>query len=89
MEKYLSPAEVASLLGISRKRAYRLVAGLPHLHIGRLVRVAERDLKAFIAQNSKPGWFASASADKEGEQALPGWARPLRVRRRGSPKRST
>lgn len=39
MKRYLTPAEIAAALSISRSRAYRLLADLPRVKIGRSVRV--------------------------------------------------
>jgi predicted DNA-binding transcriptional regulator AlpA len=46
MEKYLSPAQVADALSISRRKAYDIMYQMPHLPSP--VRVSERVLKQWI-----------------------------------------
>lgn len=49
----LRPPEVARLLGVSRSRAYELIASgvLPSVRIGRSIRVPLAALRAWIASN--------------------------------------
>jgi excisionase family DNA binding protein len=58
-EQLLTPAEVAARLAVSRSMAYKLVrtGELTPVYIGRLPRIAEADLEAYIVrqrQTSKP-----------------------------------
>lgn len=46
MEKYLSPAQVADALSISRRKAYDIMYQMPHLPSP--VRVSEQVLKQWI-----------------------------------------
>ena len=51
---YLSPAEAADLLAVSRDSVLRAIkrGDLPALTYGRLVRISRDDLEAFIAAHS-------------------------------------
>lgn len=48
---FLSPAQVASALGIARSALYGLLArrALPHHRVGRLVRIRESDVAKYLA----------------------------------------
>ncbi len=53
--RLLRVAEVAAILGISRRRAYELVrAGmLPGVHLGRQVRVSDEALRRFVEKGGQ------------------------------------
>jgi excisionase family DNA binding protein len=48
--KLLRPPQVATYLGVSRAKAYQLIAqgDIPAVRIGRLVRVLRSDLDEFV-----------------------------------------
>lgn len=52
-ERLLKAEEVASILGISRSKAYMMMRRkeIPTVTIGRNVRVSHKDLEEFIEQN--------------------------------------
>ena len=50
MERYLSPAQVAEQLAISKRKAYDIIYSVPH--IASPVRISERALKDWIEQNT-------------------------------------
>ena len=50
MERYLSPAQVAEQLAISKRKAYDIIYSVPH--ISSPVRVSERMLKEWIERNT-------------------------------------
>jgi excisionase family DNA binding protein len=51
--RLLKPVEVASLLGISKSFAYRLLqtGEIPTVRLGKACRVRPQDLEAYIEQN--------------------------------------
>lgn len=50
MERFISPAQVAEQLNISRRRAYDIMNSIPH--IAHPLRVSERALKDWIEKNT-------------------------------------
>lgn len=48
----LSPAQVASTLGIGRSALYGLIArqSIPFHRVGRLIRIRERDIASYLAR---------------------------------------
>ena len=50
MARYLSPAQVADQLSISKRAAYNIIYSVPH--IASPVRVSERALKEWIEANT-------------------------------------
>ena len=50
MEKYLSPAQVAETLSISKRKAYEIMYQMPY--IPGPLRVSERALRGWIEQNT-------------------------------------
>ena len=61
------------MLKLSRAATYRLFQDLPRLKIGRMVRVAEEDLEAYLSKKTIVPWTAEASSRR-----VPRWA-PLRA----------
>jgi len=57
--RLLTGKDVAHLLKISSSQAYKIIrrGELPAVHIGRSIRVRPEDLKTFIAENTRIGWF--------------------------------
>jgi len=57
--RLLTGKDVAHLLKISSSQAYKIIrrGALPAVHIGRSIRVRPEDLKTFIAENTRIGWF--------------------------------
>jgi excisionase family DNA binding protein len=55
-EQFLSVAEVAKRLGVSEKTVRRKIASddLPAHRVGRLIRVSERDLTAYVMGARRP-----------------------------------
>jgi excisionase family DNA binding protein len=55
--RMLTPADVAERLAVSRSMAYKLLrtGELPAIYVGRLPRIAEADLDAFIRRRREPG----------------------------------
>jgi predicted DNA-binding transcriptional regulator AlpA len=51
IDRYYSPRQVMELLGVSKSRAYEIFDQMPCLQ--RPLRVSERALKEWIAQNTK------------------------------------
>jgi len=53
MDKFYTVPEVAELLKVSRSKMYRLVQRgvVPHIKIGRNVRIRESDLLLWIEEN--------------------------------------
>jgi DNA-binding protein, excisionase family len=51
--RLLSPSEVAELIGLSRSTVYKLIERdqIPHIKIGRSVRIEENDLYRTLAAN--------------------------------------
>lgn len=91
-ERLLTPAQVASLLGVARGRIYELVrtAGLPAVRIGKYVRVSRRALQAWLAERAKKPLLSATDNlyttgyDRSGAPAPPQAARvdpgPVRPR---------
>jgi excisionase family DNA binding protein len=54
--KLLRPPQVATYLGVSRAKAYQLIAqgDIPAVRIGRLVRVLRSDLDQFVERQRQP-----------------------------------
>ena len=50
MEKYLSPAQVAEQLSVSKRKAYDIIYSGPHIQSP--VRVSERVLRDWIDRNT-------------------------------------
>ena len=44
MSRFLDADYLMRAFGISRSTAYRVIHELPHVHVGRSIRVSERDL---------------------------------------------
>ena len=61
MEPLLRPPEVARHLGISRAKAYQLIAAgdIASVRIGRVVRVAPADLSVYVARQRRGGGEAA------------------------------
>lgn len=73
--KYLSPEEIAALLGVSRATAYRIANECIHIRIGtkaRLIRVPEDSLTRYLAQRTAEpeSWGPSISASRAAEALL-------------------
>ena len=97
MKRFVSPLEIAEMLGISRSHAYRLVQSLPRVRIGRLVRVPLDDLQRYLARHTERPFVADreqlparpmssddsmpAAMSKRSAEAKPSWLRPLRQKR--------
>lgn len=61
--KYYTPKDIALLLKVGRSRAYQIARELPHLKLGKAVRVAEGDLQAWLAERvARPAQRAPAPA---------------------------
>jgi predicted DNA-binding transcriptional regulator AlpA len=56
---YLSPAEVAKDLGVSRSLAYDLVRQMGPLHIGRSLRVSRQSYEKWLAAHCTPSTTTS------------------------------
>lgn len=84
--RYLSPAQVAQRLGVSRAFAYRMLKSMRVVKLERTVRVAEEVLEEYVAaRTSKPNPVTSSEA----ANTLPAWARrPLRTPTGASDERS-
>ena len=50
LDRYLSPAQVAEALSVSKRKAYDIIYQMPHLD--RPLRVSERIIKAWIEQRT-------------------------------------
>src|SRR6478735_4006355 len=50
--QYLTAADVANRLRVSRARAYELLKEMPVLRVGRTVRVAESDFHAWLRRST-------------------------------------
>lgn len=93
MTRYLSPADIATALGISRRHAYRLLDSIPHVHVGRLVRVCETDLLDYLHRNEQRSkerpWAARRTSDARaiGERAMASATRACAAACISSPRR--
>jgi excisionase family DNA binding protein len=52
MDKFYTVPEVAELLKVSRSKMYRLVPVIPHIKIGRNIRIREPDLLQWIEEQA-------------------------------------
>lgn len=52
--KYLGPLDIARRLQVSGMTIYRLIqtGELPHIRIGRSIRISEADLAAYLKRNT-------------------------------------
>lgn len=50
LDRYLSPAQVAEALSVSKRKAYDIIYQMPHLESP--LRVSERIIKAWIEQRT-------------------------------------
>ena len=50
IDRYLSPAQVAEALSVSKRKAYDIIYQMPHLESP--LRVSERIIKAWIEQRT-------------------------------------
>lgn len=50
LDRYLSPAQVAEALSVSKRKAYDIIYQMPHLEWP--LRVSERIIKAWIEQRT-------------------------------------
>jgi integrase/predicted DNA-binding transcriptional regulator AlpA len=64
MTRLLSPNQVATALGISRRHAYRVIESLPRIHIGRCVRVDEADLADYLRSIKERPCLGSTNDEK-------------------------
>ena len=43
--EWLSPRDISEVFGIGRTKAYEICSALPHIHIGRSIRVNRRTIR--------------------------------------------
>lgn len=74
--KYLSPADIAARLGVSKAQAHRIALKCVHVRDGRLVRVPEEAFARYLAMRMVSPWDASTGTrrrsfvlDRQREQA--------------------
>jgi hypothetical protein len=63
LDRYLNAAEVGELLNISRSAAYRLIQQCEHIRTGRITRVSERALQAFLKRRTSDEVHVHAGRD--------------------------
>jgi hypothetical protein len=95
---WLTAADIAERLKISRSSAFTLMRKLPRLKVGRITRVSEAELATYIAANLVPGrpGRTAIELERERDRQAPEWAlqdverlaartkvRPTRPRRSG------
>lgn len=75
IERHLSIKDLMAALGVSRSRAYEIAHELPHLKIGRSVRVAESVFKRWLEQRTVQPLARQPLMSRAAEAE---WARRLR-----------
>lgn len=64
---HLAACDVAARLRISEDSAYRLMRRMPHVRIGRLIRVAPADLDRYTECDSTAGFSIQHTTSKGGQ----------------------
>lgn len=72
MSEFLTVAEVAEIVRLSKAAVYNLVNGglLPHVRLGGAIRIRRADLDAMLAQQSRGDSFAPVVTPAEGPPGL-------------------
>src|SRR5260221_11372677 len=64
----LTADDVAARLRVSRSRAYEIMKEMPHVQIGRSIRVEEAEFQAWVRRHTKPArthqWWKPATRDE-------------------------
>ena len=79
IERHLTIKDIMVALGVGRSRAYEVAHDLPHLKIGRSVRVAESVLKRWLEQRTVQPMARQPLMSRSAEVA---WARRVRKQTR-------
>ena len=53
--EWLSPRDISEVFGIGRTKAYEICEALPHIHIGRCIRVNRRTIRDELMTKGRLG----------------------------------
>jgi len=75
IERHLSIKDIVAALGVGRSRAYEVAREMPHVKMGRSVRVSEAELNRWIEQRTVQPLARPALMSRTAEAA---WSKRMR-----------